>query len=74
MKNAIRVRKSLEMTKTERSALAKWVKAQPTKIDAAQTLGISRPSLDRILMAGRGRQDVIEKVIGVVVESETVKS
>jgi predicted DNA-binding protein (UPF0251 family) len=66
MDKAIKIRKSLEMTKEQKSAFKKWFNAQPTKQDAAKSLEISRPALDRLILAGRSRQDVIERVISKI--------
>ncbi len=66
MDNTTKIRKSLEMTKEQKAAFKKWFNAQPTKQDAAKALEISRPALDRLLLAGRSRQDVVEKVISKI--------
>lgn len=66
MGNAIRVRKSVKLTKQQHSILNKWVMSQETKLDAAQKLGIARQSLHRILLAGSGSQESISKILETV--------
>jgi len=57
-----RIRKSVQLGTDEYKALAKWVKAQPTKIDAAFIIGISRQALDNILIKRSGSQESVEKI------------
>lgn len=57
-----RVRKSEALTDQERADFTKWVDSQPTKIDAAETIGIHRVSLDRIMLAGSGSPENIERI------------
>jgi DNA-binding MarR family transcriptional regulator len=57
-----RIRKSVKLTPEEGRALAKWVRAQATKIDAALLIGITRQALDTILIKKSGSQESIEKI------------
>lgn len=57
-----RVRKSVKLTIEECRNLDKWVKAQPTKIDAALIIGISRQALDTIQLKKSGSQESIDKI------------
>jgi hypothetical protein len=61
-----RPRKSEKMTKEDFEALKKWVDKQPTKVDAAILLGLSRVSLDRILLAGTAKTETIQKIKSVI--------
>lgn len=61
-----RVRKSEKFTKEEYSALVKWVNSQLTKIDAGELLGISRQTLDRVLITKSGSPDTVNKIRGVI--------
>lgn len=57
-----RIRKSEKLTVLEYKALVKWVNAQPTQVDAAETIGISREVLGRVLIVKSGSPATIEKV------------
>ncbi len=57
-----RIRKSESLTAEEYKKLDKWVKTQPTKVDAAIIIGITRPTLDRILIVKSGSPETIEKI------------
>jgi IS30 family transposase len=57
-----RVRKSEKLTAQEKKQLLKWVDEQPTKLDAAETIGIHRTTLDRVLAYGSGSPDNISKI------------
>lgn len=62
-----RTRKSVKLTKEEYAAFSKWVKEQPTKLDAVAALGIARFTLDRILQVKSVSPDThckIKKVLG----------
>lgn len=43
-------RKSVELSQDEMNAFKKWLKAQPSKFEAAETLGVNRNTLDRIIL------------------------
>ncbi len=62
VKEITRFAKSKPLGTDQRELLKKWVALQETKIDAAETLGISRPTLDRLLLIGTGRGNIISKV------------
>lgn len=61
-----RIRKSESLTADEHRALVKWVNNQPTKVDAAIILDVTRPTLDRILIVKSGSPDSIKKVRAVL--------
>lgn len=65
-----RVRKSVRLSAEEYRSLVKWVNNQPTKVDAALLLDITRGTLNRILIARSGAQDTINKVLKVVLKEE----
>lgn len=65
-----RVKKSETLTEEEKLALVSWVNDQPTKIDAAETLGMHRVTMDRIMLAGSGSPDNIAKVRRVLSENQ----
>lgn len=70
-----RIRKSEKLTTEEYRALVKWVNAQPTKVDAAFIIGISREVLDRVLVVRSGSPATIEKVRAVLPkDGEAVKA
>ena len=57
-----RTPKSEAMTPKERKAFEKWVSDQPTKIDAAEKLEVSRGALDDLLHRGTGKPENIAKI------------
>lgn len=60
-------RKSVALTKEEWNALKKYRAKFLTSVECAESIGISRQPLDRILLIGRGSADSIEaiqKVLG----------
>lgn len=61
-----RVRKSAPLNKEERKAFKKWVKNQPTKIDASEALNVTRITLDRILELGRCSGLNIDKIKSLI--------
>ena len=68
-----RIRKSEKLTDQERKIFKKWVDNCPTKIDACEALGFTRPRLDRLLYKGSGKPDAI-KAIREVLQAEAVKA
>ncbi len=64
--NKLRIRKSVKLTPAEMKAFKKWVKDQPTRLDAKEELGVSYPTLDRILLTGGGHQTTVEKIRKVI--------
>lgn len=54
-----RKRRSVPLTKDERKALLKYIHSFPTKIDAALAIGISRPTLDLVIIRGTGNSDTV---------------
>lgn len=63
-----RKRKSEKLTKQEATAFKKWVASQPTKIDAAAVLNISRTSLHLVQNSESGRPETIAKIRAVLNE------
>lgn len=61
-----RTRKSVKLTPDQYRSFFKWVSAQPTKVDAAIVIGISRTALDRILIVKSGSQESIDKIAKVL--------
>jgi hypothetical protein len=57
-----RKRRSEPLTKEERKALLKYVYSFPTKIDAAAAIGISRPTLDLVIIRGTGNSDTVSLI------------
>lgn len=57
-----RIRKSEKLTGDEYKAFVKWCNAQPTLVDAAETIGISREVLGRVRIVKSGSPATIEKV------------
>lgn len=49
-----RIRRSEKLTNEELRAFKKYVSTFPTKIDAAVAIGISRPTLDLVIIRGSG--------------------
>lgn len=60
--NTLRIRKSVKLTADEMKMFKKWLGKYNTHTDAAEELGINRPTIGRILMSGGGHQVTIEKV------------
>lgn len=54
-----RKRRSVPLTREEKTAFKKYVHSFPTKIDAAEAIGISRPTLDLVLLRGTGNSDTV---------------
>lgn len=54
-----RKRRSVQLTKEEQRALLKYVNSFSTKIDAAYAIGISRPTLDLVIIRGSGNSDTV---------------
>lgn len=54
-----RKRRSEKLTKSEHDALLKYIQSFPTKFDASLAIGISRPTLNLVIIRGSGRPDTI---------------
>lgn len=57
-----RKRRSVPLTKEEQKSLLKFIKSFPTKIDAAEAIGISRPTLDLVIIRGSGNSDTVNAI------------
>ncbi len=65
-------RKSVEINKDEMQAFKKWLKAQPSKVEAAEMLGVNRNTLDRILLLKSCSVDTKAKIDSTILISELV--
>lgn len=54
-----RKRRSVALTTEEKRAFNKYIRSFPTKIDAAAAIGISRPTLDLVILRGTGNSDTV---------------
>ena len=61
-----RIRKSEALSTIEHDALRTYIGKQPTKLDAADAIGISRQNLDRIAAIGTCSPATAEKIRGVL--------
>jgi predicted DNA-binding protein (UPF0251 family) len=59
---AVKELRSEKMKPSERAALRLWVKAQRTNAIAAETLGVSRSTLDRLCVLGSGKPESLRKI------------
>lgn len=57
-----RKRKSEPLTKEEYQALKQYRKKFHTAVDCAEAIGITREVLDRVLLAGSGSPETVEKI------------
>lgn len=57
-----RKRRSERMTKEEHKAFTKWVASFQTKLDAAYVVGVSRITLDAVLLKGSGKPETINTI------------
>lgn len=57
-----RKRRSESLTKEEVRAFAKYLGTFPTKFDAAIAIGISRPTLNLVIIRGSGHPDTIRLI------------
>jgi sugar diacid utilization regulator len=58
----IRRRKSEVLTSDEKKALQKFISSHHTMVDAAETLGIPRNTLDRVKLTGSGSPETIQAI------------
>lgn len=61
-----RKRKSEKLSKDEHKALLRFVKSQPTIVDAAEQITIHRNVLDLVMIKGSGSPETIQKVRSVI--------
>jgi hypothetical protein len=59
-----RKRRSESLTPEEFRAFKKYLNTFPTKLDAALTIGISRPTLNLVIIRGSGHPDTIKAIRG----------
>jgi sugar diacid utilization regulator len=57
-----RKRKSEKLTNDERKALKKFVASFSTVIDAAESIGIHRNTLDMVLIKGSGSPETVQAI------------
>lgn len=63
MENLIdRKRRSEQMTPEEHRAFKNYVDGFPTKLDAALHIGLSRPTLNLVIIRGSGAPDTIKAI------------
>lgn len=55
-------RKSVRLEPSEKRNLVRFIREKGTKLLAAEALGIAPNTLDRILLAGSGSHDTIERI------------
>lgn len=65
-------RKSVQINRDEMQAFKKWIKAQPSKLEASEILGINRNTLDRILVLKSCSADTKAKIDSKVLVGELV--
>jgi hypothetical protein len=63
-------RRSEELSATEMKQLKKWVRSFKRKKDAYAALGVVQNTLDRILLAGSGHPDSVQKIKEVIKSQE----
>jgi len=59
-------RKSVALTKEEWSALKKYRNKFLTSVECAESIGIDRQPLDRILLLGRGSEKSVSKIREII--------
>jgi hypothetical protein len=57
-----RKRRSVKLEPDEIRAFAKYIQSFPTKIDAAEAIGISRPTLDLVIIRKTGNSDTVRLI------------
>lgn len=57
-----RIRRSEKLTNEELKALKKFVSSFPAKLDAAEAIGISRPTLDLVIIRGSGNSITVRLI------------
>lgn len=57
-----RIRRSEKLTSDEVKALKKFVSSYPSKLDAAEAIGISRPTLDLVIIRGSGNSITVRLI------------
>jgi hypothetical protein len=58
----VRKRRSESLTKEEIRAFNKFINSFPTKYDAALAIGISRPTLNLVIIRGSGHPETIAAI------------
>lgn len=58
--------KSMALTEAEATRFKMWVEDQPTQIDAADTLGVRRGTIARVLAFKTGSPETIGKIKAVI--------
>jgi hypothetical protein len=57
-----RKRRSEQLTKEEVKAFCKYLSTFPTKFDAALAIGVSRPTLNLVIIRGSGHPETIRLI------------
>lgn len=58
----IKVRKSVKLTSDDKKALSKFITVSETQEIAANKIGITRPTLSRVLVSGSGSHNTVELI------------
>lgn len=66
METTTKRRKSVRLTPAEFKSFKKYVKDHITQLDAAMEIGITRPTLERMLVMGQGSPETIGKIRQVI--------
>lgn len=64
--NNIRIRKSVKLSDTEKKEFKKWVSKFHTQVDASDALGVTHPTIGRVLLTGTCHQTTVEKIRKVI--------
>jgi hypothetical protein len=57
-----RIRRSEKLTSDEMRSLKKFVASFPAKRDASEAIGISRPTLDLVIIRGSGNSQTVRLI------------
>jgi hypothetical protein len=66
-----RIRRSEKLTSDEIRSLKKFVSGFPSKLDAAESIGISRPTLDLVIIRGSGNSTTVKLIREKLYEPQT---
>ncbi len=58
-----KAKRSVRLASTDFTAFKKWVRGCDTKTEAADKLGVSRMTLDNIILKGTGHPETINKIV-----------
>jgi hypothetical protein len=69
-----RKRRSESLTPEEFRAFKKYLNTFPTKVDASIAIGISRPTLNLVIIRGSGHPDTIKLIREKLTSSEPARA